>query len=137
MFLKNVKKEYIKEKGSYYSCQYLVVFCTKYKRRFLGPEIQEFLKKFFYKTADEFDFKICSLNILENQVFLTIDCNPKFGINKAVTKLKNNSSSVLRKKFPHLEKRVPSIWTRKTFISTMGSVDLEDVNEFLSIQKKY
>lgn len=136
MIVENIKKEYIIENESYYSCQYLIVFCTKYQRKFLSPEIKTFLQNLFYETADKFDFKIYSLEILENQVSLIIDCNPKFGIDKAITKLKNNSSSALKKHYPYLEKKVPSIWTRKSFISTMGNADTEDVNRFILNQKR-
>ena len=137
MDIVNEKKKYLQEGNSLYSCQYIVSFHTKYKRKVLDANKQKFLKNELLKIAKEFDFRLSNIEITNNQVTMKIDCNPKFGVYTAITKLKNNSAVALKKEYPELEKRIPSIWTRDTFISSIGVVDYQDINKFSELQKKY
>lgn len=136
MNIETLDKIYKREKNSYYSCQYVISFCTKYKRKIISSEMKEDLSTIFYNIATEFDFVIKDLYILENQVILIIDCNPNFGISKVINKLKNISATKLKEKYPFLESRIPSIWTREEFISTMGNIELKDINIFVNMQNK-
>ena len=133
-----MKKNFIYEKNSLYDCKYIISFCTKYKRKILDTnDIQSYLKEIFNNISKEFNFEISNLKILENQVIMEIYCNPTFGINTVITKLKDISATKLKEKFPSLTKRVPCIWTRDSFIKTIGKFEEDDISEFLSLQKKY
>jgi putative transposase len=41
----------------------------------------------------------------------------------------------LREEFPWLKKRLPSVWTRSKFISSVGTVTLEVVQRYIETQK--
>lgn len=75
------------------------------------------------------------MEVMEDHVHLLIDCNPRFGIMECVKKLKGTSASTLVKDFPSLKKKLPNIWTRSAFISTVGSVSLEVVKKYIENQK--
>ena len=75
------------------------------------------------------------MEVMEDHVHLLIDCNPKFGIAECVKKIKGISSHKLRMEFPHLKSRIPTLWTRSCFISTVGTVSLETVKQYIENQK--
>lgn len=129
---------FINEKNSLYQCDYIISFCPKYKRKiFDNKDIIKFLTKTFKNIEKEYNFQIIKLKIEPNQVIMNVRCNPTFGINKVVTKLKDISAKELKNEFPSLEKRVPCIWTRDTFIQTIGSLDEQALEYFFKIQEKY
>ena len=52
-----------------------------------------------------------------------------------VNRLKGISSRRLREQFPHLKTRLPTLWTRSAFISSVGSVSLAAVQKYIENQK--
>jgi putative transposase len=60
--------------------------------------------------------------------------NPQIGIVKVVGKIKGYTAHALRKEFPVLS-RLPSLWTRSKFISSVGAVTLEVVKKYIEEQK--
>ena len=72
---------------------------------------------------------------MPDHVHLLIDCNPRFGIMECVKALKRQSSHILRKEFPELNSKLPTLWTRGCFVSTVGSVSLEAVKRYIENQK--
>lgn len=118
-----------------YSCQYHVIFCPKYRRRVLTNEIERRLKELFINISERYDFTILEMEVMPDHVHLLIDCNPRFGIMEVVHKLKGITSNVLRNEFPELKRKLPSLWTRSAFISTVGSVSLDVVKQYIENQK--
>ncbi len=118
-----------------YSCKYHVVFCPKYRRKLLTDGIDVRLKEIFLETAERHQFSIPDLEVMPDHVHLLIDCNPSYGIMQCIKDLKRESASLLKKEFPALKSRIPNIWTRSTFIGTVGSVSLEVVKRYIKNQK--
>ena len=54
-----------------------------------------------------------------------------------ITKLKNGSATEMKELYPELNSRIPSIWTRDSYIVTTGEFKPTDIDEFLKLQKKY
>lgn len=52
-----------------------------------------------------------------------------------VGKIKGFTSHELRNEFPWLKKRLPILWTRSKFISTVGAVTLDGVQQYIEHQK--
>lgn len=136
MELKNKEKNYHLKEHLVFSCQYHVIFCPKYRRNVLVDDIEIRLKEIFLEVSKEYDFHIVEMEIMPDHVHLLIDCNPRFGIMNCVTKLKGVSSRKLRDEFPKLKSRIPTLWTRSSFISTVGSVSLESIKKYIQNQKE-
>jgi putative transposase len=49
--------------------------------------------------------------------------------------IKGYTSNVLRKEFPELKSRLPTLWTQSKFISSVGSVTLEVVKQYIEEQR--
>ena len=131
----NTVKEYKTVSHLTYSCQYHVVFCPKYRRSVLVNPIDVRLKELFLQIAEQYRFSIMEMEIMPDHVHLLIDCNPRFGIVEAITKLKGITSRTLREEFPTLKSKIPSLWTRSSFISSVGSISLEVVKQYINDQK--
>ena len=135
MNVENYSKTYKTDNHLIYSCQYHVIFCPKYRRKVLNNGVDIRLKEIIYEVANQYNFTICELEVMEDYVHLLIDCNPKFGIAECVKKIKGISSHKLRSEFPYLKSRIPTLWTRSSFISTVGTVSLEVVKQYIENQK--
>lgn len=93
------------------------------------------LKKLFHEIADTYEFEILDMEIMPDHVHMIIDCNPRFGVMQCITKLKGISSNYMRTNFPELKKKLPTLWTRSAFISSVGSASLSVVQEYIQNQK--
>ena len=118
-----------------YSCKYHVIFCSKYRRSVLVDGVDKRLKSIIKDVIFETRSNLIELEIMPDHVHLLIDSNPKIGIYNQINKIKGFTSHELRKEFPSLKKRLPCLWTRSKFISTVGSVSLEVVKKYIENQK--
>lgn len=131
----NTSKQYHTASHLVYSCQYHVIFCPKYRRKILDEGRDVRLKEIFKDTAAQHGFEIHEMEVMPDHVHLLVDCNPRYGIMQCVKDLKRESASIMTKEFPEIRHRLPCMWTRSAFISTVGSVSLETVKKYIEDQK--
>jgi len=120
-----------------YSCKYHVVWCPKYRRKVLVDEISERLKELIVQKCSEIQVDIIEMEIMPDHVHLLIEVDPQFGINRAVRSIKGFSSHTLRKEFPSLKTRLPTLWTNSYFVSTVGGAPLEAIKQYIENQEVY
>jgi putative transposase len=94
------------------------------------------IKQLIIGQQSEYDYNILEMEVMDDHVHLLLDVNPKKGIYSIVCKIKGYTSKALREEFPELKKRLPTLWTRSKFISTVGSVSLETVKRYIEDQNK-
>ncbi|WP_129597772.1 IS200/IS605 family transposase [Methanohalophilus profundi] len=135
MELQNYNKKYQSRNHLVYSCQYHVIFCPKYRRKVLTDGIDERLKQLITETQEEYGYEVLDMEVMPDHVHLLLDVDPKVGIYSVVTKIKGYTSKQLREQFPALKKRIPTLWTRSKFISSVGSVSLDVVKRYIEEQK--
>jgi len=135
MEISNKEKEYHHEPHMVYSCQYHVIFCSKYRRSVLKDGIDLRLKELIMEKQGEYQYKILEMEVMPDHVHLLIDINPKRGVYHVINQIKGYSSFVLRNEFPVLKRKIPTLWTHSKFVSTVGSVTLEVVKKYIEEQK--
>ena len=135
MNIEQPNKKYHKNHSIVYSCQYHVVFCPKYRRKVLKPPIDVRLKELFLEKQQDYGYEVIEMEVMPDHVHLLLDADPQIGINKIVRDIKGYTSHTIRKEFPWMKKRLPSLWTRSKFISTVGAVSLEIVKQYIEDQK--
>lgn len=135
MDIQNPSKKYRHKNHLVYSCQYHVVFCPKYRRSVLVGKIADRLKELIIEKQAEFEYEVLDMEVMPDHVHLLLDVNPHTGVYSVVSKIKGYTSKQLREEFPELKKRLPTLWTLSKFISTVGSVSLEDVKKYIEEQK--
>lgn len=135
MEIQNTQKEYKTSETTVFSCQYHVVFCPKYGRKVLTCDIDGRLKELAASYCKEHMYGLLDIEVMPDHVHLLIDVPPMESVRNAVTRLKGFLSHELRQEFPSLKSRLPSLWTRSCFISSVGAVSLEVVKRYIENQK--
>ena len=119
-----------------YSCKYHVVWCPKYRRKVLVGAVAERLKELIIERCAEINAEIIEMEIMPDHVHLLIEVDPQFGINRAVRSIKGYSSHTLRKEFPSLKSRLPTLWTNSYFVSTVGGAPFEVIEQYIESQER-
>lgn len=115
--------------------KYHIVWCTKYRRKFLDERKQEYLKMLLLEKSLENNYIVEALEIMEDHVHIFLEASVKDSVHRIVSQLKGYSSFKLKEKFPELHTRVPNIWTRSYYAGTVGHVLEETVKEYIKNQK--
>lgn len=135
MQIRQYDKPYHTDHSIVYSCQYHVIFCPKYRRKVLVSGVENRMKELVLEKQDEYRYRVIEMEIMSDHVHLLLDVDPRQGINTLVGKIKGYTSRALREEFPWLKKRLPTLWTRSKFISSVGAVTLEAVQHYIENQK--
>ena len=133
----NSRMKYKSNKNVVYSCKYHVVWCPKYRRKVLEGEVAERLKELIIQRCGEINVDIIEMEIMPDHVHMLVEVDPQFGVNRAVRSIKGYSSHVLRKEFPSLKTRLPTLWTNSYFLSTVGGAPLSAVKQYIESQKRW
>ena len=116
------------------SCKYHIIFCPKYRRKVLVNGIDDRLKEIILNLQNH-RFHVIEMEVMPDHVHLLIEASPYESPVDIVKHIKKQSASILKKEFVELTTRLPNLWTRSAFISTVGSVSLETVKEYIANQK--
>lgn len=135
MELANPSKKYHTGHSIVYSCQYHVIFCPKYRRPVLRDAIDVRFKELVTEKQGVYGYQIVDMEVMPDHVHLLLDVNPRVGIQKVVAQIKGYTAHTLRIEFPSLVSRLPCLWTRSKFISTVGAVTLDVVKRYIEDQK--
>lgn len=135
MELRNHTKVYHTDHSIVYSCHYHVIFCPKYRRPILVDAVAARLKELVLEKQTEYGYAVMEMEVMPDHVHLLLDVDPRVGIASVVAKIKGYTSHALREQYPWLKKRLPTLWTRSKFISTVGAVTLETVQQYIASQK--
>lgn len=135
MEVAQVNKTYKTYDHMVFSCQYHVIFCPKYKRKVLVDGIDTRMKELLQEKENEYGYRVMEMEVMPDHVHLLIDIEPQRNITEIVNLIKGYTSHTLREEFPSLKKRLPTLWTRSKFISSVGAVTLEVVKKYIEDQK--
>jgi putative transposase len=126
---------YKSNRNVYYLCKYHVVWCPKYRRKVLIQGVAERLKQIISEVCQEHQAEILSIEIMPDHVHLLVECDPQFGIHRLVRLMKGRSSRFLRQEFPVLKRKLPTLWTNRYFVSTVGGAPLSIIKQYIENQK--
>ena len=118
-----------------YSCKHHVVFCPKYRRKVLVPPIDSRIKELILEKQDEYGYAVIEMEVIPDHVHLLLDVDPRIGIDTVVRKIKGYTAHTIRKEYPWMKSRLPSLWTRSRFIAFVGAVSLEVVKQYIEEQR--
>ena len=135
MNIENTNKTYYTNGHTKWSCQYHVIFCPKYRRPVLINGVDIRLKELLTELSKRLNFNIIEVEVMPDHVHLLLEVNPDIGIKTIISQIKGNTSNILRNEFPELKSKLPCLWTRGKFISTVGAVSLDVVKAYIENQK--
>lgn len=120
-----------------YRCAYRVLWCTQYRMPVIDAEIANRLKALVVEVAEEKGASIKKLRINPVTVDMVLEVDPQLGIHRFVKAMKSRSAGVLRREFPSLRSRIPSLWTNAYFVNTIGGeVPEKLIQQFITEQPK-
>ena len=105
------------------------------ERKVLVPPIDKRLKELIALKQEEYEYELLDIEVLPDHVHILIACNPIKGVVKVVRQIKGFTSYAIRSEFPFMKKKLPTLWTRSRFISSVGAVSLEVVKKYIENQK--
>ena len=114
---------------------YHFVWCSKYRRPVLVGTVRDRLESLIREKVEQLGCKVIALTIVEDHVHLFVQANPKLLPNTIIGRVKGYTSRILRKEFPELRRRLPTLWTRSYFVSTHGHVSDETIQRYIEEQK--
>ncbi len=135
MHIQNYQQDWHSDNTLVYSCQYHVIWCTKYRRSVFDDTMQERLQHLICSRQTDWDYRIRAVDVMADHVHMVIENNPKVSIAQTVGKIKAYTSKTMREEFPQLKSRLPTLWTRSKFIFSVGSVTLDVVKRYIEDQK--
>ena len=124
---------YKKHNKTVYLCNYHVIWCPKYRRKLLVGDIKNRLEEIIKDALYEKGCEIISLEIMPDHVHLLVSGNPKIAPFEIAKAVKGRSSGILRKEFPFLMK-MPTLWSRSYFVSTVGNASSATVKKYIERQ---
>ncbi|MDJ0724858.1 MAG: IS200/IS605 family transposase [Prochloraceae cyanobacterium] len=120
-----------------YCCKYHVIWVVKYRRPVLTQRIEQRLKEILLEVAKGIDVEIIEMEVGDyNHIHLLLSVDPQFGIHKVVKRFKGVTSRYLRKEFPELKSRLPTLWTNSYFVASVGGAPLEIIKQYIDNQKR-
>ena len=130
-----IQSKYRSNRNVVFSCIYHVIWCVKYRRRFLVGKVATRLKEICLQVARDCRFEIQEMECDGDHIPILIDVDPQFGIHKAVQRMKGRSSRLMRDEFTFLRARLPRLWTNSYFVATCGGAPLSVIKQYIETQE--
>lgn len=121
-----------------YNINYHIVWCVKYRRKALKPEVAERLCKLLKEIGVEKGFTVVDCKVGENDhVHCFASAPPKISVTQIVKYLKGISGNILLKEFPEIRTMLwkEQLWNGSYFCETIGSTCEENVLKYIERQK--
>ena len=122
---------------SVFSCDYHLVWPTKYRRKILNAGVQGHLCTILQGLPNHRpDLIIKEVNTDEDHIHILISIPPTVSVGSVVGLIKSNTAKSLNEKFPHLRKvywGTRSIWSAGYFVSTVG-INEEIIRRYIQNQ---
>ena len=128
-------KQYIRTTTTVSLINYHFVFCPRYRRKIFDiPDVETRFKELTQTKCSELGIEILAIECHQDHVHLFLSCLPTQSPAFIMKEVKGASSRILREEFPVLSK-MPSLWTRRYFVSTAGNVSSETIEWYVKTQK--
>ena len=127
-----------RSKHAVYDLKYHLVWVPKYRAHILGGEVGQYLKEVFQRIAEECEFWIDTMEVMEDHVHIFVEAPPRYSPSQLVQMLKSISAREIFKKFPEVKKQMWSgmIWNDGYFIRSVGDeVTADIIRKYIEYQK--
>jgi putative transposase len=116
-------------KHAVFDIKYRLVWIPKYRKNILGGEVKSYLKEVFQRIAEEYEFKIDTMEVVEDHVHIFVEVLPRYSPAQVVQILKSVSAREVFKKFPKLKKQLwaGEFWSDGYFARSVGDKVTADI----------
>ncbi|MDX1993027.1 MAG: IS200/IS605 family transposase [bacterium] len=120
---------------AHYHINYHLVWCPKFRRPVLAGDVGKYLTELIPQEVEKLGGRVLELVVQPDHVHLFATFPPTIAIAQIMFRLKGSTAYQLRKAFPHLKSRLPSLWTRSYYVGTAGHVSAETIRRYIDEQK--
>ena len=112
-----------------YDLKYHLVWIPKYRKQILSKEVARYLKEVFQRIAEEYEFKIDTMEVVEDHVHIFLEAPPRYSPAEVVQIMKSVSGRAVFKKFPKLRKQLwaGELWNDGYFVRSVGDKVTADI----------
>lgn len=131
------KNNYIYVRTCVYNVNYHLVWTTKYRRKILTSEIDEYLQKFLKEIGKSKGFEVIQSRVGENDhIHVFVSAHPKVAPSYIVKMLKGISGRKLFMDFPEIKRQLwkNRLWNSSYFIESIGSTSQENIQKYIDRQ---
>lgn len=119
-----------------YNINYHFVWIPKFRRPVLVNGIPERLEELVRKKTKELSGEVIELVIQPDHVHMFCSFPPTIAPYQIMHRIKGYTAHVLRREFPHLNSRLPNLWTRSYYVGTAGSVSAKVIERYIEEQRR-
>jgi len=112
-----------------------LVWCPKYRRKVLVAPVDGRLKEVLAEIATEHGITIHTMEVMPDHVHLFVEADPTLCVAEIANRFKGRSSHILRREFPCLRSRLPTLWSRRYYAGSIGHVSEAIVRRYIEAQK--
>ena len=119
---------------AYGESNYHIVLVPKYRRDiFKNIHVARCCRLVFQEIANQYGYKILSLEIMENHVHLFLEMHPTHSLSQTFQLFKGISAKKLFWRFPSLKKKLwgGHLWSRGKFFRSVGEVTAERIKFYI------
>lgn len=124
---------YKTQNKSTYLIKYHIIWCPKYRRKILLGTMKDRCEQIIREAIHEKRCSIEAIEIMPEHIHVLVNARPDESPHRIVKAMKGRTSNILRKEFPELL-RMPTLWSRSYFLSTVGNVSANIVKEYIENQ---
>lgn len=130
--------KYIHARTCVYNINYHIIWCVKYRRKVLTPQISSRLYQLTNDIGKEKGFAVIQCKVGESDhVHCFVSAPPKISVTQIVKYLKGISGNTLLKEFPELRQYLwkGQLWNGSYFCETIGSTSEENILKYIERQR--
>lgn len=122
-------------KTAVYNLGYHLIWCPKYRRPVLVGDIEKRTKELLKEKADEIKVTIEEMEVMPDHIHLFVKAKPTASPHWIIQQMKGYTSRILRKEFPQLRSRLPTLWTRSYYAESVGHISEKTIKKYIAEQK--
>ncbi len=111
-----------------------MVWCPKYRRLVLDGRVKDRLEELIRARGGEHGREIVALEVMSDHVRLFVKPYPKNSPSYVASRFKGFTSHHVRAGFAHLRSQLPTLWSRSSFVATVGAVSVDTVRRSIELQ---
>ena len=77
-----------------------------------------------------------NMEVMPDHIHLFVKSRPSLAVDYVVNRLTGYTSYKLRKEFPGLRYRLPTLWTRSYYVESVGHISDETIKKYIDDQKR-
>lgn len=133
-----MKRKYTHARTCIYNINYHLIWCVKYRRKVLTPQISNRLYELLKSIGEEKGFEVVECKVGDSDhIHCFVSAPPTISVTQIIKYLKGISGNTLLKEFPEIRKYLwkGHLWNGSYFCETIGSTSEENILKYIERQR--